>query len=864
MTSTPKSKNEDSAINRIPPLHYLHVLDQNTNVTKVVIGPKTYIRQDNERIVTSPVKMMIVPPRHYCVIEDPVSYDDVDKVLFDEHGQAVLLYGDEEIRLAQKPFPLYPGEKVKQNITPLKIVCENMQLKLRANIGFTDEKDVVRTAGDEWMFVGPGTYIPRKEVTVASEMKATVIRPNQALLLRARKNCVDFKGNDRVTGEEWHVSETGAYLPNAYEDVINVINAHVLTEKKALHMRALKTFVDDFDISRKSGEEWLITLADTETHIPNVYEEVVGVIHITTLTNRQYCVILDPVDDNGKPQLGKKKLVKGEKSFFLMPGESLLNGIQDLYVLHEDEALICTAVEAFTDSSMDSSSISRQPGDRWMILGPREYVPPVEVKVLHMNKAIPLDENEGIYVRDVKTGKVRVVSGMSYILNENEDLWSKELPSTVDDLLGIEADPLAERGLRGKLQEGSKKKRKKTDAVTYRVPHNAAVQIYDYKEKKARVVFGPDLVMLGPDEQFTQLSLSGGKPKKPNMIRSLCLLLGPDFCTDIITVETSDHARLQLQLAYNWHFKVGDKNDPTKVAMLFSVPDFVGDACKAIASRIRGAVAGVQFDDFHKNSAKIIRASVFGVDENARVKDGFIFPQNNLVITNVDIQSVEPVDQRTRDALQKSVQLAIEITTNSQEASARHEAERLEQEAKGRLERQKINDEAEAERARRELLELQANSAAVESTGQAKAEAQSRAEAARIEGEAAVEQAKLKAEAMKIESEAELDRVQQARQAEIKYVSEKNTLEVKKSDEIAGIQMKMFEAMITSLGQETLRDIAVSGQENQLKLLQAIGLKSTLITDGNTPINLFSTAQGLVGNFIKNNEITEYQDSTES
>ena len=82
----------------------------------------------------------------------------------------------------------------------------------------------------------------------------------------------------------------------------------------------------------------------------------------------------------------------------------------------------------------------------------------------------------------------------------------------------------------------------------------------------------------------------------------------------------------------------------------------------------------------------------------------------------------------------------------------RHEAERLEQEAKGRLERQKITDEAEAERARKELLELQAQSAAVESTGQAKAEAQSRAEAARIEGETAVQQAKLKAEAAKIEA----------------------------------------------------------------------------------------------------------------
>lgn len=82
----------------------------------------------------------------------------------------------------------------------------------------------------------------------------------------------------------------------------------------------------------------------------------------------------------------------------------------------------------------------------------------------------------------------------------------------------------------------------------------------------------------------------------------------------------------------------------------------------------------------------------------------------------------------------------------------RHEAERLEQKAKGALERQKIADEAEAEKSRKELLELQANSAAVESTGQAKAEAQSHAEAARIEGEAAVEQARLKSQATKIEA----------------------------------------------------------------------------------------------------------------
>lgn len=47
------------------------------------------------------------------------------------------------------------------------------------------------------------------------------------------------------------------------------------------------------------------------------------------------------------------------------------------------------------------------------------------------------------------------------------------------------------------------------------------------------------------------------------------------------------------------HFDASDKSDK-EAAKLFSVPDFVGDSCKAIASRIRGAVAGVQFDDFHK------------------------------------------------------------------------------------------------------------------------------------------------------------------------------------------------------------------------------------------------------------------------
>ncbi len=72
-----------------------------------------------------------------------------------------------------------------------------------------------------------------------------------------------------------------------------------------------------------------------------------------------------------------------------------------------------------------------------------------------------------------------------------------------------------------------------------------------------------------------------------------------------------------------------------------------------------------------KNSAQLIQRSVFGTNDEGELNDELVFPQNNLAITSVDVQSVEPVDQRTRDALLKSVQLAIAITSNSQEAFAR-------------------------------------------------------------------------------------------------------------------------------------------------------------------------------------------------
>jgi len=247
------------------------------------------------------------------------------------------------------------------------------------------------------------------------------------------------------------------------------------------------------------------------------------------------------------------------------------------------------------------------------------------------------------------------------------------------------------------------------------------------------------------------------------------------------------------------------------------------------------------------NTQLISSVKLFFGREGEQLKNRFVFQQNNLVITNIDIQSVEPVDSRTRDALQKSVQLAIEITTKSQEATAKHEAERREQIARGTLERQKIKDEAAAEKQRTALLQLQAESAIVEASGQATAEAHAAAEALRIEGAASVKQAQLSAEAETITQNNALETKVAKQNAHITHQTQLNELEIEKARDLAKIEADKFKHIIEAVGADVLEAVSTAGRTNQVNLLASLGLSSFMITDGNTPINLFNTASGLIG-----------------
>jgi len=58
----------------------LHLLNRNTNVTTLHVGPDTLVPLEHEKVVLGPEKMVIVPSRQYAIILNPVvRKDDIEE-----------------------------------------------------------------------------------------------------------------------------------------------------------------------------------------------------------------------------------------------------------------------------------------------------------------------------------------------------------------------------------------------------------------------------------------------------------------------------------------------------------------------------------------------------------------------------------------------------------------------------------------------------------------------------------------------------------------------------------------------------------------------------------------------------------------
>ena len=190
---------------KIKPFYYIHVLDGNTNITRLENGPQNFIKQDHEKIVSGnePQKMVILNPFTYVEVKNPVMREANGDLVFDKYGQVKLRHGDSEIRTSMdysEPFPLYPGESVAE-MDKIITIPRDSAARLECLRDFFDEEaKIARKAGDEWLIYGPALYIPRIEVKLDRVLKPEVIKQLQALKLRARRDCKDSTGEERKAG----------------------------------------------------------------------------------------------------------------------------------------------------------------------------------------------------------------------------------------------------------------------------------------------------------------------------------------------------------------------------------------------------------------------------------------------------------------------------------------------------------------------------------------------------------------------------------------------------------------------------------------------------------------------------------------
>lgn len=914
-----------TAFHVVPPMHYARILNPHERALDPATGVEAPVRgRDGQvkcrmgfselRYVRAGGLAAVLPPFPLYPDEVLTSFSEIEVV---PPGEAIVIRVTADYECEARGDDV-GGDAVGSDHPPTSTAT-------------TTTAVLKRKLGERYMVTGPATYYPRLEEEVADRRRPVTVRPEAALHCRALETFTTTGGDGGADvtipgGSEYLRVALGEYLP-ALAEAVTLVPALALSRDDGVHVEVSRDYMDPRPIAkgreRKAGEVFTVTSDDCRFFPLHPYDVKLEEIRRTLVTAEQYCVVATvprqgqrgaaatkqpparvrpkrkgsaaaPTTGGSVNYLNRRVLTN--TAFFLAYDEVLVVPPRDVHILSADQAVLLEALEDFLDDLAAEAPVPRLRGDRWLVCGPHRFIPSRHVSIVRdpltgrdSREKVLLTDGQGVYVRHTTTGVVRLISGpASYMLEAGEELWEKPLPAEVRSRLNARpisvgrvvrkfnrGRELKRGGGRNNEEEGGggrdseAEKRKRVYGVVFHIPDRGVTQLFNYRTQKTRTLFGPDRVLLEPDEDFTVVSLSGSPwvaeepnrcfPKVPGCIMALYLFLGPSNMSDVVQVETSDHARLSLQLCYDWYFDIPN-GDAAAANKCFVVNDFVGNTCSFIASRVRSAVASLPFEQFHERSAQVLRESVFGFEPPAPATDGATataaaprpakelrFPANNLVVTSVDIQEMQVLDGSTLRGLHKSVKTAIEIATHTQEVRAQQTATARRQASQGLLDRQRMADRVANEEQRRVLLETQREVLGIVSSSKSTAIAEALSQAASIESSAAVEAAKIRTEREVLVNGvlAEAQRRKKAALRDHEASIARESGEFHKA--VEAVRHDLIDKVVAAIGPDTIAEMAKAGPELQAALLKSMGLEGYLVTDGSTPINLFQTASALSG-----------------
>jgi len=388
----------------------------------------------------------------------------------------------------------------------------------------------------------------------------------------------------------------------------------------------------------------------------------------TIIPENYYATIHNPYDVKEKTYaMGQIKIVEGPCVYFPRYKEEVGHS-NSAYILGKNEALKLMATKETKDHPA---------GDIWCIRGPCRYVPDENTQVMEEMKTVLVNANEGIYVQNTQTSEKKLVKGpCAYMYGPREVPFEKEYTKLEQVALGLTA-PRSAKAAVVRLDQG----------------HVLCVLAKDGSQS---IINGPRVYMLEPDEKVKVLELSAGKPKKMRQIFACNININPDFMSDRFTVRTLDNAAMDMLITYKREYYGGKSN----AHRIFSLPDFIGYTCTTLCSRIREEAAKFTFESLHKGTVGLLRKALFtkhqiDVDGNLMEKEGYYFPEIRLMITEIDVKQITPVNREINDLLNQSIKSNMIIF-----------GRKMEQEANLQAEKAKIKAEEEVSKLKQSLIEI--------------------------------------------------------------------------------------------------------------------------------------------------------------
>ena len=356
------------------------------------------------------------------------------------------------------------------------------------------------------------------------------------------------------------------------------------------------------------------------------------------LVTRVYDQTVDPATGAAGPPIGTEAVVRGSQERFFVPrtGVEVVPAPGGGYVrkarrLRKGTGLHVRVARAFVAAEGDQVPAGSYAAGQDLFIVDREgwFFPTETLEIVGEVCAIPLAEREGLYTRDLETGRIQTVIGPQRYLPDptRVEVVARPVSDDAAELYGLSEDAIAAAA------DGR--------ALSIHVASGFAVLVT--AKDRREVVRGPVTRILDFDEDLEVLELSTGKPKSQETTLRTCFLqTDGNKVTDVLRLKTRDHNEIEAVLAYRVSFVA--RGGAADTERWFAVKDYVGLLCDHAGSLVRAAVRNVSIEAFYENSTEILRSAILGEKREGEPRAGRHFEENGLWVFDVEVLDVKILD----------------------------------------------------------------------------------------------------------------------------------------------------------------------------------------------------------------------------